>query len=90
MEEQNSRRTRTEGWYYNSGWAKINKWIAECSAKGLTQIYIENFEIFDSNLDKTTLIRLFDRDTTKWSMKLEDDGVLVVEKKSNANSTRKR
>lgn len=82
MTDQASRRKSTENWYFTKGWAEINRWVSECKAKNVEHIYIENFEIFNGvPLDKPTLVRLFDEDAPRWNMKIEEDGVLVIEAK---------
>lgn len=67
--------------WYQKYWSLINKWLSEMAAKDVDTVYIGNFEFVPGNLDKSTLIEIFNADSSSWRLGLDEESDLVCKLK---------
>lgn len=70
----------TREWYFSKGWKIINQHLTNLAAKGLKKGYILQFISIAEYLDKKTLEKIFNEDSSSWKITLENeaDGTHVL------------
>ena len=70
----------TREWYFSKGWKIINQHLTSLAAKGLKKGYVLQFVSIAECLDKKTLAKIFNEDSSSWKITLENeaDGTHVL------------
>ena len=69
-------------WLESSGFSLCQEYLAELRAKGLSRIYISNFEFIPAALDKDELCRQLNLDSGDWHFFVEDTDVVAQIRKN--------
>lgn len=68
-------------WYATTGWKVFNDLLTELAASQLDVIWIENFDEVRTaltNVNRRTLVQLFNADSMDWQLKTDSDGTLYM------------
>lgn len=68
-------------WYATIGWKVFNDLLTELAASQLDVIWIENFDEVRTalaNVNRKTLVQLFNTDSMDWQLKTDADGTLYM------------
>lgn len=68
-------------WYATTGWKVFNDLLTELAASQLDVIWIENFDEVRTalaNVNRKTLVQLFNADSMDWQLKTDADGTLYM------------
>ena len=69
----------TTEWYKKLGYKRINECLQELT--NYSRIYIENFEVLPQGVSKKAIVCEFNADSNAWTMKIDNEGDLVCEKR---------